>query len=211
MKKTYISINEAIEIKKYFKLSFFDSKFQLSTSFNGKENLFLDINNFTVIYNNKNYQFPYGNYSILLDKISSQIIHKNNTRKLFKTGDNFVIINLDYYEDLISSNISIGEVMINLSYRDFVSFLRAYQMNLRLINLTIKNKEEVISDINDDKETKVKKAQTPGFSNKETIRILAGELSLKKISLTLIDDSKGSYQPFLNFFFDLFLIFLPII
>ena len=202
LKKTYISINEAIEIKKYFKLSFFDSKFQLSTSFNGKENLFLDINNFTVIYNNKNYQFPYGNYSILLDKISSQIIHKNNTRKLFKTGDNFVIINLDYYEDLISSNISIGEVMINLSYRDFVSFLRAYQMNLRLISLTIKNKEEVISDINDDKETKVKKAQTPGFSNKETIRILAGELSLKKISLTLIDDSKGSYQPFLNFFFE---------
>ena len=77
---------------------------------------------------------------MLLDKISSEIILKNNTRKLFKTGDNFVIINLDYYEDLISSNISIGEVMINLSYRDFVSFLRAYQMNLRLINLiTIKN------------------------------------------------------------------------
>ena len=202
LKKTYYSINEAIEIKKSFKLSFYDSKFQLSTSFNGKENLFLDINNFTVIYNTKNYQFPYGNYHLLLDKISSEIILKNNTRKLFKTGDNFVIINLDYYEDLISSNISIGEVMINLSYRDFVSFLRAYQMNLRLINLTIKNKDEVISYMNDDKETKVKKAQTPGYSNKETIRILAGELTLKKINLTLIDDSKGSYQPFLKFYFE---------
>ena len=199
LKKSYMSINEAIEIKKCIKLCFNDSKFQLSTSFEGKENLFLDINNFIVIYNNTNCKFPYGTYDMLLDKLSSNIILKNTTRKLFKTGDNFLSINLNLYEDLITMNITIGSLLINLSYRDFVSFLRAYQLNLKLINSAMKNKENLTYSEDNEYEIKVEKGETPD-SYKKNGKIYAGKITLSKsINLKLIDDSKGTYQPFLNF------------
>ena len=205
LKKSYIYFNEGIDIKKCIKLCFLDSKFQLSTSFEGKENLFLDINNFTVIYNNTNCKFPYGTYDILLDKLSSNIILKNNTRKLFKTGDNFLSMTLNYYEEIIIMNITIGSLLINLSYRDFVSFLRAYQLNLKLINSVLKNKENLISEENSKNEIKREMGETPGSYTKKSGKTYTGKVTLNKsINLKLIDDSKGTYQPFLNFDFENF-------
>ena len=196
----YISINKAIDKKKFYTVSFYDSKFKLSTSFEGKENLFLDINYFTIIYNKANYEFPYGDYDFLLDKISSNIILKNNERKLFNTGKNCLTVKLNYYQELISSNTKIEDIMINLSYRDFVSFLRAYQLNLKLINSVMNNKENLYVEPNNKKEEiKSKIGETSGYETPGKSRITAGIMALKKINLTLIDDSKGSYQPFLNF------------
>ena len=195
LKKSYISINEAKDIKKSFTFNFRDSLFQLSTSFEGKENIFLDINNFSIIYNNMNYKFPYGNYNLFFGKLSSNIFHKNIERKLFKTGETYLKFDLNYFEEYISLNIIIGELMINLSYKDFVSFLRAYELNLKLIDSTMKNLQNMYSNIEMKNEMSNKKGETP----KGNIRVLNGIITLKSINLTLIDDSKGSYQPFLNF------------
>ena len=56
-------------------INFNDSQFKLSTSFSGKENLFLDINKFIIIYSGvKN--LPFGSYIITLNQISAKIIGK---------------------------------------------------------------------------------------------------------------------------------------
>ena len=202
LEKAYNSINDTFEIKKYLKLFVNNSRFQLSTSFEGKENLYLDINSFNINYNNMNSKFPYGNYEMIFDKIFANIIHKNNTRKLFKTGEKFLEIKLNYFEELVSSNITIRDLLINLSYRDFVSFLRAYQFNLKLINLSIKKSDNLNIEIDKKKKIVSNSGQTPGNNSNDKYRVLAGELLFNNINITLIDDSKGSYQPFLNFTFE---------
>ena len=202
LEKAYNSINDAFEIKKYFKLFVNNSRFQLNTSFEGKENLFLDINSFNINYNNMNSNFPYGNYEMFFDKIFANIIHKNNTRKLFKTGEKFLEIKLNYFEELISSNITIRDLLINLSYRDFVSFLRAYQFYLKLINISINRPKNLKIELDKEKKIVPNSGQTPDSNSKDKNRVLAGELIFNNINITLIDDSKGSYQPFLNFTFE---------
>ena len=214
-KKTYKTINEIFDVKKSFKISVVDSKFKLNTSFKGKEDLFLDINNFTINYDNTKCIFPYGIYDLFLDKVSSDIISKNQTRKLFKTGENFNKIKINYYEKFTSLNISFGNLIINLSYRDLVSFLRAYEINLKLIDSSMININSNSNDFEKEIEKEIKRKENEKFlqqkeKSNEIKTVFTGELSLKNINITLIDNSKGSYQPFLNFIFEnLNLNFLP--
>ena len=205
LNSSYDSFNDIFDIKKSFKLSFKDSKFKLNTSFEGKEILFLDINHFIINYNNMNCKFPFGNYDLFFDRLSSNIILKKNSRKFFQTGEKFLKINLNYYEKYISPNIEISDLLINLSYRDFVSFLSAYELNLQLIDSSLKN-VEYNSEVEEMKEIPLHEKETA----KGNVPILTGEMTFKNINITLIDDSKGSYQPFLNFIFENFrLTFLP--
>ena len=208
-KKTYKKIKENFDIKKYFKISILNSRFKLITSFEGKENLFLDINTFNINYDNHNFIFPYGDYDLFLDRISSDIILKNETRKLFETGQNVVKINLKYYEKSNSINMEFGNLIINLSYRDLVSFIRVYELNLKLINSSMNKINSNANDFEKQKEIisehKEKIHEQKEISNNvET----SGAFSLENLNITLIDNSKGSYQPFLNFNIkDLFLSF----
>ena len=208
-KKTYKKIKENFDIKKYFKISILNSRFKLITSFEGKENLFLDINTFNINYDNHNFIFPYGDYDLFLDRISSDIILKNETRKLFETGQNVVKINLKYYEKSNSINLEFGNLIINLSYRDLVSFIRVYELNLKLINSSMNKINSNANDFEKQKEIisehKEKIHEQKEISNNiET----SGAFSLENLNITLIDNSKGSYQPFLNFNIkDLFLSF----
>ena len=202
-----ISIHKAIGINNNLKLIFNNSKFQLSTSFEGKENLFLDINKFLIIYNNMNSEFPYGNYEMSIKRLSSNITLKNKTRQLFKTGNNFMEAKLNYFEELISANIILGDIIVNLSYMDFVSFLRAYQINMKLINLVMKNKGNFDSKKEENKIINILNInETPNYNPNDNIGVIAGELFFKNINIILIDDSKGSYQPFLKFDFEQFFI-----
>ena len=202
--KTSAAINDALETNKSFTICFNNSKFQLSTSFEGKENLYLEINNFIINYKNMQLKFPYGNYDLSLNNLSAKIILKNSERKLFKSKsqENFLRFQFNYCEDIISSNIFIGDLLINLSYRDFVSFLRVYLLNIKLINSSMKIPETKIINKYEKDGVNSKIEKTPGMNSKGNIRALAGELVCKNISITLIDDSKGSYQPFLNFSFE---------
>ena len=208
-KKTYKKIKENFDIKKYFKISILNSRFKLITSFEGKENLFLDINTFNINYDNHNFIFPYGNYDLFLDRISSDIILKNETRKLFETGQNVIKINLKYYEKSNSINMEFGNLIINLSYRDLVSFIRVYELNLKLINSSMNKINSNANDFEKQKEI-ISEHKEKIHEQKEISKNIetSGAFSLENLNITLIDNSKGSYQPFLNFNIkDLFLSF----
>ena len=208
-KKTYKKIKENFDIKKYFKISILNSRFKLITSFEGKENLFLDINTFNINYDNHNFIFPYGDYDLFLDRISSDIILKNETRKLFETGQNVVKINLKYYEKSNSINLEFGNLIINLSYRDLVSFIRVYELNLKLINSSMNKINSNANDFEKQKEI-ISEHKEKIHEQKEISKNIetSGAFSLENLNITLIDNSKGSYQPFLNFNIkDLFLSF----
>ena len=208
-KKTYKKIKENFDIKKYFKISILNSRFKLITSFEGKENLFLDINTFNINYDNHNFIFPFGDYDFFLDRISSDIILKNETRKLFETGQNVVKINLKYYEKSNSINMEFGNLIINLSYRDLVSFIRVYELNLKLINSSMNKINSNANDFEKQKEI-ISEHKEKIHEQKEISKNIetSGAFSLENLNITLIDNSKGSYQPFLNFNIkDLFLSF----
>ena len=208
-KKTYKKIKENFDIKKYFKISILNSRFKLITSFEGKENLFLDINTFNINYDNHNFIFPYGDYDLFLDRISSDIILKNETRKLFETGQNVVKINMKYYEKSNSINLEFGNLIINLSYRDLVSFIRVYELNLKLINSSMNKINSNANDFEKQKEI-ISEHKEKIHEQKEISKNIetSGAFSLENLNITLIDNSKGSYQPFLNFNIkDLFLSF----
>ena len=205
--------------KKYFQLqiNFNESEFQLSTSFSGKENLFLDIEKFIIIYTG-NKSLPYGNYLINLYQLSSKIVVKNNIRELFFTSYYFLQIKITFLEELFSAIIDMDKLTINLSYRDLISFLRAYLINFRMLDNAIKKGEnflknkdqgkqdEIISikkeksenkKMNNNINNKNSNSSTPtGFINKKLV--FSGELNFEKLDITLIDNSKGSYHPFLN-------------
>ena len=200
-------------------INFNDSQFKLSTSFSGKENLFLDINKFIIIYSGvKN--LPFGSYIITLNQISAKIIGKNNIRELFVTKNDFLQIKMTLSEQLISAIIEMDTLKINLSYRDLISFLRAYIMNFKILNDEIKNVKEFLKNMeinlknnNQDnhglKNKKENKKDLINLNKEKTLTpksklfisqkfVFTGELNFEKLDITLIDNSKGSYRPFMN-------------
>ena len=201
---------------KFFQIqiNFNDSKFELCTSFSGKENLYLDINKFFIIYTgNKN--LPYGNYIIILNQLSAIISKKNNIRQLFYTSKEFLQIKMNLTEELLSANVEMDHLNINLSYRDLVSFLRAYLLNFKILNDNIKKYEDFLKNRvpntkNNSKsnyEFKKKNEINNRFINSGKITpaplinkklIFTGEFNFEKLDITLIDNSKGSYHPFMN-------------
>ena len=206
---------------KYFQIqiNFNDSEFKLSTSFSGKENLFLDINKFIIIYTGTK-NLPFGSYIITLNQISAKICGKNSIRELFFTGNDFLQIKMTFTEELISAIILTDILKINLSYRDLISFLRAYIMNFKILNDEIKNGEYLLKnrEINIKNNNKINKGlKITKENNKNLINlneekektpkpksifsqkfIITGELNFEKLEVTLIDNSKGSYRPFMN-------------
>ena len=65
-------------------------------------------------------------------------MEKNNIRELFVTKNDFLQIKMTLSEQLISAIIEMDTLKINLSYRDLISFLRAYIMNFKILNDEIK-------------------------------------------------------------------------
>ena len=207
-----------------FQINFNNSTFQLSTSFEGKENLYLDINEFIIIYNcGAEGKLPYGNYMISLNQISSNIVSKKNIRELFSTSNGFFSFKINYSEELLSSNITMDNITINLSYRDLLSFLRVYTINMKKIKTALKKSEEYLknlelnkkiqndknnNDMNKEKDkvviiknnvNKNKNTGTPSNLMTKTGKIVyTAILNFEKMDITLIDNSKGSYHPFMN-------------
>ena len=197
-----------------FQINFNDSEFQLCTSFSGKENLYLDINQFIIIYTgNKN--IPFGNYNIKLNQISAKISGKNNIRELFFTKNDFLQINMTFTAELLSAIIEMKDLTINLSYRDLVSFLRVYLMNFKMFDDEIKKGEEFLKNkeqnkkINNKNDNKFEiiKTNNNNLNNEESSTpkpfiskklVFTGELTFKKLDITLIDNSKMGYHPFMN-------------
>lgn len=121
---------EKINNATHIQINFNDSKFQLQTSFDGEENLHLDISSFVILYNSlEDGLFPYGNLFITLNAMSTTLISKNHSRKLFYTKNDFLYIKLDNTKLKADLEVRVGILIINLSYSDVISFLRAYFLN----------------------------------------------------------------------------------
>ena len=160
---------------------------------------------------------------ISLNQISSNIVSKKNIRELFSTSNGFFSFKINYSEELLSSNITMDNITINLSYRDLLSFLRVYTINMKKIKTALKKSEEYLknlelnkkiqndknnNNINKGKEkvvviknnvNKNKNTGTPSNLMTKTGKIVyTAILNFEKMDITLIDNSKGSYHPFMN-------------
>ena len=198
-----------------FQINFNNSKFQLCTSFDGEENLFLDINEFIIIYNcNSKGKIPYGNYMISLNQISANIASKSSIRKLFFTNNQFFSFKINFSEDIFYSNIIMDTLTINLTYRDILSFLRAYTINFKKLKNALEKGEEYLKNLKLNKTNQTINSKNNNIipfneTNKGGI-IFTGDLNFEKFYITLIDNSRGSYHPFTNIIFDkIYLVLNP--
>ena len=200
-----ININKAQQIQ----INFNDSKFQLQTSFDGSENLHLDISSFVILYNSfEDGIFPYGNLFVTLNTLSTTLISKNHSRKLFYTKNDFLYIKLNNEKLNANLSIRIGTLIINLSYSDIISFLRAYFLNQTFFNSEkrlsndkfMKNLEECTkyNNLNKIDKNTIQTESGKIISLENTIKEYSGEFRFEKCDITLIDNSTGNYFPFIN-------------
>ena len=186
---------------------FNDSKFQLQTSYDNKENFHLDIDYFYILYNSTTAQkLPYGNITITLNLISASIMSHKNSRKLFFTKKNFLAVNLHFEEGLLNGNIMMDYLSINLSYIDIISFLNVYSLNKMFYKKVEEKSELFLKNIELNKTIKYNNANKKGNTNnyKNNIKslnnsiIFTGQIEFENFNITLIDNSKENYHPFLN-------------
>ena len=194
-------------------ITFNDSQFKLCTSFNGDENLFLDINKFFIIYTS-NKGLPYGSYMFTVNRISSKINSKNYFRDIFFTNNDFLQIKLILTEELFSANILLDQLTIKLSYMDLVSFYAAYILNFKMLEESMKRGDALLNNKNQGNKNnnndlnKIEQVTPNEFFWKKML--FTGELNFEKFDLTFIDNSKGSYQPFMNMINNkIYLVFNP--
>ena len=190
-------------------LNFNDSKFQLQTSFDGTENLHLDIDNFVILYNSfDDGLFPYGNFFITMNTMSTTLISKLQSRKLFYTKNDFLYIQITNSKLSAKLEVRIGCLIINLSYSDIISFLRAYFLNETFFNdeaalsndKFLKNLEECNKryNLSENGSNNIQGESGKIIPLEYTIKEYNGKFNFEKLDITLIDNSTGSYYPFMN-------------
>ena len=193
-------------------INFNKTKFQLQTSFDGKEILNLIIDDFSISYNplesknnytnlnyssfsqnDKNEEYPTNIY-IKLGYISASIISEKNSKELFYSEKEFINVKCGINEKIIDIDSNLGVLVINISYQDLITFLKAYLLNKILIE-NIKSLSQLQSQYKDRKSFLIQVGTM--VENKKSSNIKA-KLHFSKIDFTLVDNSYGSYQPFLN-------------
>ena len=198
-------INKAQQIQ----VNFNDSKFQLQTSFDGNENLHLDISSFVILYNSfDDGVFPFGNIFITLNTMSTTLISKIHSRKLFYTKNDFLYVKINNAKLNLALEVRVGTLIINLSYIDIFSFLRAYFLNQtffnneqRLSNDKFLKNLEVCSKYDNLTKSNIYQMQTESgkiIPLENELKKYKGQFKFEKLDITLIDNSTGSYYPFLN-------------
>jgi hypothetical protein len=148
---------------------------------------------------------------ISLNNISTNIVSSNNLRYLFSTDKDFLRIKIKFSETIFSLNILMDDLIINLSYTDILSFFKAYSLNLKLYKLSLEKSGEYLKNLelikqiknneNIEKKTDIKENNkiTPNnFMKRKNIISYTGDFNFKKLDIILIDNSKGSYHPFMN-------------
>ena len=207
-------------------LNIHNSKYILQTSFDGTENMILSIEEFYVYYRSIiNLKLPYGEYCIQIKSIITEFISGINKRELFHTKNYFLIVKLQIKKDSINLNTEIQSLFINLSYFDIMSFLKAYQLNYfyyknekRIENnefiqkknneLLLKIQSQSSIELNNNEQEKKKISNNDlntnivFLSNKKKEKNseikISGGINFRELDIVLIDNSTGSYYPFLN-------------
>ena len=190
-------------------VNFNKSRFQLQTSFDAKENLNLIIDDFNISYNplndkNNNHKLidlsfsqneaEQAKISVKLGYISASIISEKQSKELFYSEKDFISIKCGLKGKATYFDIYLGILVINISYQDIISFLKAYLLNKILID-NLKSESDIKSQFKD--KDGIIKAVNTIVENKKSENIKA-KLNFSKIDFTFVDNSYGSYQPFLN-------------
>ena len=189
-----------------YEIHFNNSLFLLNTSIHAKENLYLDMDRFSIIYETKDGNIPYGVYLLEIGKLYANIITNNVVRQLFFTDQGFLSFRIEYSEKEINLGISMGTLKIHLSYKDLVCFLKLYLLGAKKYEMVEKKKEDFLKSlIIVQKEMNIKNKNRNIieylFKNND-ILALSGNFIFIKLDITLIDNSTGSYHPFMNIIFD---------
>ena len=148
--------------------------------------------------------------------MSTTLISKNQSRKLFFTKNDFLYVKINNTKLEASLEIRVDTLIINLSYSDIISFLRAYVLNLTFFNNEqrlsndkfMKNIEtgnqllKLLGKENENDKNK-KNKDTPISSMKiipleNELKQYKCKFKFDKLDITLIDNSTGSYYPFMN-------------
>ena len=181
------------------------TRFIIPTSFNTSENLYINLDSLVASYHlksdNKNENLidtsskkanPI-NLEIKLNKISASFISKNNS-KLFNTNNTFFIFICSINHKEISINSNLGALIINLSYQDIISFIQCYSLNNILLNK--------IKSLYEPKPQQLLISSEPdmitSIINSNEFPSIKFRLNFGSINFTLINNSSGSYQPFIN-------------
>ena len=195
---------EKIEIDK-LKIQILSSKLMFPSSYYSTDKIIFDVNDFLILFDSvKNNKFPFGIYNIKLVSVSSSIYNENNVRKIFYSSKNFLNakLNLDKANKLLSTQINMDSLIINLSYTDITFILKTYLLNKILFN----NEKKLIN-------TKYSFQEKSNLinKNKNTLKNISINLAnnflnfvyilvfnFYNYNITLIDNSSGSYYPFMN-------------
>ena len=201
-KNSIFNINNYLHIE----INFNKTKLQLQTSLDGKEYINLILNDFSILCNpfdeyidktkiipSKN-ELNTANINIKLGYISSSIISENHSKSLFYTKNEFMQIKFIIIDENINIEIYLGTLIINLSYQDIICILNAYLLNKKLIE-SINNLSQIEPKYKERKSI----FQTVGtlVQNKKAFNIKS-KLIFAKFDFILVDNSYGSYQPFLS-------------
>ena len=190
-------------------INFNDSKFQLQTSFDGSENLHLDINSFVILYNSfDDGLFPYGNIFVTLNTMSTTLISEQQSRKLFYTKRDFLYVQITNSKLNAKFEVRMGNLIINLSYSDIISFLTAYFLNETFFNdeaalsneKFLKNLEELnkMNHLDDKNNNNIQSDSGKIIPLEYRLKEYSGKFNFQKLDITLIDNSTGNYYPFMN-------------
>ena len=196
--------NNNIDNNMSIEINFNKTKFQLQTSFDAKENITLSIEEFCISYNLDENKFNDSvsyenelystNINIKLGCISSSIISENKSRELFYTKNEFLLVKFRLNDKNLNLHMYLGSLIISVSYQDILCILKSYIINKILIeNINSLSKVEA-----QNKGTiSALKTVSSIVEDKNSFNIKA-KLIFNKIDFTLIDNSYGSYQPFLT-------------
>ena len=176
-------------------INLIDSKYILQTSFDKLEKMILFMDEFNIIYDPiENLELPFGKYTVKIKSILTEFEKENIKRELFHTKsiNYFLFFDSLIYKDLIEMDYQIQSIFISLSYLDIISFLKAYHLNYSYYKNenNIHNNNNNIQLIDNDNNN--------DYNNSLSNIPITGKINFKEIDIILIDNSTGSYYPFLN-------------
>ena len=194
-------------------IKFINFQIILQTSFNNNENLLVYSNEIILAfskYDKKQLSFPYGNYKAIINKFNINFIaNKKNIRNLLSCQNNFFVLSFSFENnDIKEITINLGSIFINLSYIDILFFLKAYHINIIYIFQTDERLEsDFIYKENKKKMERLLKNKINSSDkslinlkqNKNELNKLMNVIEFKNINLTLIDNSRNNYYPFMKF------------
>ena len=193
------NMNKTSNILK-LKFNFGYTKFLIPSTFNANESIFFNVENFIILYNSvNNSKFPTGNFEIKLYSISAIVNSDNNTRQLFYTNNNFLSIKANYDGKNIYLELGLNSLIINLSYTDITTFLKAFYLNKILINYDKKIRNNNSNNNNILNNNQNNQNYFHRLISEEILKksiSFKGNFFFQNFNITLIDNSSGSYYPY---------------